>query len=84
MLDLPLQLAFINNSSVYDFFLTDKAVKNGIPVSEVCFPKEGWIQVVPPKEKDGMLFEGWIAIKTDWYVEDNKYDNEDGLSYLIK
>lgn len=79
---LPLPLNHKQNIS--DLFLTDKAIKNGIPVSEVNFPKEGWIQIIPPKEKDAMLLYGWVAIKTDWHEENNKYENKDSIILFNK
>ncbi len=83
-LPLPLLLSVINKQVCWDFFLTDKAVKEGIPVSEVNLPMEGWIQVVSPKEKDAMLWKGYIAIKTEWYVENVKYENKDSLVLFNK
>ncbi len=83
ILPLPLQID-ITNTLTREFFLTDKEVKRGISVSEINLPREGWIQVVAPKERDSILWEGYFAIKNDWYEENNKCENKDSLIFFNK
>ena len=83
-LRLPLTLEFLNEFPVCEFFLSNNPVKDGMPVSEICLPQLGWIQVIVSGERNGMLASGRIAIKTDWYVGDEKFENKEGLVFFDK
>lgn len=86
MLDIPLDINILTQPTIFDIFLTEHKVENGILVADVNRAKEGWIQVVLPKEANGMLFEGNIGIKTDWYDEETNaiYDKKEKLSLFNK
>jgi len=83
---VPLNLEILKQLDVSEFFLTDQKVHEGILVSEVNIPKEGWVQVLIPKEIPGKLFKGSLGIKTDWY--DKEYDaiidNKNSISLYNK
>lgn len=86
LLHPPLEVATLNQPSFYDIFLTDHKVEEGILVADINRAKEGWIQVVLPKEVNGKLFEGNIGIKTDWYDEETQtiYDKKENLALFNK
>ena len=83
-LTLPLTLKYLNQFPVCIFFLSESAIPKNTIFSDICFPKNGWIQVIVSRERNGMLNEGRIAIKTDWYVGDEKFENKEGLVFFDK
>lgn len=86
ILGIPLDLNTLKELDAFDIFLTDKKIEDGILVDDINRAKEGWVQVVLPKEHQGKLFKGDIAIRTDWYDEQTKniYDNKENLKLFDK
>lgn len=82
LLDLPLTLDFLNHLPFCIFYLSRTPVHDKTPVSKVSFAEEGWIQVIVSREKNDMLGTGEISIKTDWYKNDKKLENTEGLKFF--